>query len=553
MRQAFSTSITSPNRKRCNAKSAYIRFTCNLFAVLLLLTSGLYTSAAARAGTETGDSGYSTEKAVEYADSCFKKSGNTYKPNPNPKYGMELCAGYVSQCLAAGGMAMSDEWYWKSKTDSSDSWRVSKKLFTYLKNAGYQVNYSPTASQINTGDVIFYWTNGGWGHVAICVGKTEDGTPMVNAYNDPHYHFTYWTMGYKTCSVAMENKVATPVITEAAAKDGKKITLACDTEDATIYYTTDGKTPTDASQEYTEPFTLKKNATIMAFAVYEDYADSSVSQKEIDVLKTLEDGLYYLNTENTSISLGIQNSSKKENITASLMAKNEQYNRKFSLAYKGSGKYTITLLHSGYALSEAAEIAAGGLKTDSAAEKKETENDSDKQTVLHTVTQKKLKGDSSQQWTIAYSSSKKYTVKNAKSSAYLSVGDTIKSGVAAYTINKAESTGQNWRFDQATTSTLKLSQETAPTTLKKGEAFTIRGTLTSNYKIQSVRIQIINEKDKVVTSALSVPNATSYSLKNLDEKIRFGELKKGKYIYRITAFDSSKEVKTLKNKSFKVK
>lgn len=550
MRQALLKSITAPRKIQYPTKPDYIRCTCNLLTVLMLFICSLFISSTAHAET---DSGFSTEKAVEYADSCFKKSGNTYKPNPNAQYGMELCAGYVSQCLAAGGMAMTDEWYWKSKADSSDSWRVSKKLFTYLKNAGYKVNYSPTDAQINTGDIIFYWTNGGWGHVAICVGKTEDGTPMVNAYNEPHYHFTYWTMGYKTCSIAMENKVAAPVITETAVKEGKKITLTCDTEDANIYYTTDGQTPSDASQEYIEPFTLKKNATVMAFAVYEDYADSIVSQKEIDVLKTLEDGLYYLNTENTSIALGIQDSSKKENVSASLMAKNEQYNRKFSLTYKGKGKYSITLLHSGFALSEAAEITAGGLKTDSATEKKESEKASDKPTILHTVAQKKPKSDSSQEWTIAYNTSKKYTVKNAKSSAYLSVGDTIKSGVAAYTTNKTESTGQNWKFEQATTSTLKLSQATAPSTLKKGEAFTIRGTLTSNYKIQSVRIQIINEKSKTVASALSAPNATSYSLKKLDEKIRFGELKKGKYIYRVTAFDSSKEVKTLKNKSFKVK
>lgn len=551
MRQAFSHFITTPGKSRRQRGIRPVFTTgCNLFILLLLLTYSPFANATAQAET---DSGFSTEKAVEYADSCFKKSGNTYKPNPNEKYGMELCAGYVSQCLAAGGMAMNEDWYWKSKTDSSDSWRVSKKLFTYLKDAGYQVNYSPTASQINTGDVIFYWTNGGWGHVAICVGKTEDGTPMVNAYNDPHYHFTYWTMGYKTCSIAMKNRVAAPVITETAAKNGKKITLSCDTENAAIYYTIDGKTPSDTSEIYIEPFTLKKSATVSAFAVYDDYADSSVTQKEIDVLKTLEDGLYYLNTENNSISLGIEDSSKKENVAASLMAKSEQYNRKFSLAYKGNGKYTITLLHSGYALSEAAEIAAGGLKTDSSTDKKEAEKDSDTQAVLHTVTQKKPKSDSSQQWTIAYNSGKKYTVKNAKSSSYLSVGDTIESGAAAYTTNITESTGQNWKFEEATTSTLKLSQATAPSTLKKGEAFTVRGTITSNYKIQSVRIQIINEKDKVVTSALSAPNTTTYSLKKLDEKIRFGELKKGKYIYRITAFDSSKEVKTLKNKSFKVK
>ena len=104
--------------------------------------------------------------------------------------------------------------------------------------------------------------------MAICVGKTSEGTPMVNAYNDPHYHFTYWTMGYKTCVVSMECKTATPEITESLTVGGKKISLTCDTSDADIYYTTNGKKPTLSSKKYTKAFKLTSNAKVEALAAY---------------------------------------------------------------------------------------------------------------------------------------------------------------------------------------------------------------------------------------------------------------------------------------------
>ena len=113
----------------------------------------------AQAQAKPGDP-YSSDKAAAYADSCFKKVGNKHKKNPNKKYGEELCAGYVSQCLKEGGMSMDETWCWKGINKTTEAWRLSKRLFTYLKNSGYKVTYSPSASDVQKGDVVFYWTNG---------------------------------------------------------------------------------------------------------------------------------------------------------------------------------------------------------------------------------------------------------------------------------------------------------------------------------------------------------------------------------------------------------
>ena len=49
-------------------------------------------------------------------------------------------------------------------------------------------------------------------------------------------------------------------------------------DDARVYYTTDGSTPTSASTLYTQPFTLSATTTVKAIAV-KDSISSSVSTK----------------------------------------------------------------------------------------------------------------------------------------------------------------------------------------------------------------------------------------------------------------------------------
>ena len=56
--------------------------------------------------------------------------------------------------------------------------------------------------------------------------------------------------------------------------------ISCDTEGATIYYTTDGSAPTTASSVYTAPIAVGGNhtsKTLSAFAVKEKMSDSAVA------------------------------------------------------------------------------------------------------------------------------------------------------------------------------------------------------------------------------------------------------------------------------------
>ncbi len=136
---------------------------------------------------------------------------------------------------------------------------------------------------------------------------------------------------------------------------------------------------------------------------------------------------------------------------------------------------------------------------------------------------------------------------------------SLSAGTYTYRVTakdaKQTSTLVNRQFEvvkKPSTSTLKITSYNFPTSIKKGKGFSIKGTIKSNKKISSVKVQVVNSSGKAVLSASAKPKAKSYNIKKLDKKVKFGKLKKGTYSYRVIAKDS-KQTLTLVNKSFTVK
>ena len=69
--------------------------------------------------------------------------------------------------------------------------------------------------------------------------------------------------------VATKDRPATPIITPNAGmvEVGTNVSLSCFTQDAIIYYTTDGSTPTEDSYEYISEITLEEDTIIKAVAI----------------------------------------------------------------------------------------------------------------------------------------------------------------------------------------------------------------------------------------------------------------------------------------------
>lgn len=73
---------------------------------------------------------------------------------------------------------------------------------------------------------------------------------------------------------------ATPTFSTVAAQNGADIlTLNDSTSGATIYYTTDGSTPTTSSIQYFAPFLVDANITVKAIATAKGYTSSTVASQ----------------------------------------------------------------------------------------------------------------------------------------------------------------------------------------------------------------------------------------------------------------------------------
>ena len=101
-------------------------------------------------------------------------------------------------------------------------------------------------------------------------------------------------------------------------------------------------------------------------------------------------------------------------------------------------------------------------------------------------------------------------------------------------------------------STLSIKSVRAPGSIRQGRPYSIRGVISSNNNISSVTVRVRKITGKTVLSSSRTPKAKTFNIIDIDEDIRFGTLKKGRYTYQVIASDGKRTL-TLVNKQFKVK
>ena len=102
---------------------------------------------------------------------------------------------------------------------------------------------------------------------------------------------------------------ASPVI----AYEGNRITIGKERDGDAVYYTLDGSVPTRESIPYTSPFEVGHNCVVKAFAVRNDYFDSSVAELEVDWFKVATP-IFSVSGTTLSISCATANASIYYNI-----------------------------------------------------------------------------------------------------------------------------------------------------------------------------------------------------------------------------------------------
>ena len=86
-------------------------------------------------------------------------------------------------------------------------------------------------------------------------------------------------------TVSEQPTAATPTFTPNGGEfiTAQTVSISCTTNNATIYYTTDGSIPDENSTEYTSPITVNSTTTIKAIAVADGYQNSTVGQATITI------------------------------------------------------------------------------------------------------------------------------------------------------------------------------------------------------------------------------------------------------------------------------
>lgn len=160
------------------------------------------------------------------------------------------------------------------------------------------------------GDVIGYRTTkaGSWGHIAVVKAVSSSSITIYHAASGSVRQDTWklnandlpkgWGSGYfnnKSSGITLYrcrkvtsavNVTSVPVISTSNYPGGVSVSLSSATSGATIYYTTNGSTPTVSSTKYSGAFNLTSSATVKAIAVKSGMTTSGVASKAITVSKT---------------------------------------------------------------------------------------------------------------------------------------------------------------------------------------------------------------------------------------------------------------------------
>lgn len=140
----------------------------------------------------------------------------------------------------------------------------------------------------------------------IEAGDAIDVIGIIGCYNNPQLRVAY-AADVVLHQTPME-QVATPTFNpvEGTYTEAQDVEIACTTEGATIYYTTDGTDPTENSTVYTEAIAISETTTVKALAVKEGMNNSEIASAiyTITITPPVQETSYTLITHNNALIAG---------------------------------------------------------------------------------------------------------------------------------------------------------------------------------------------------------------------------------------------------------
>ena len=198
----------------------------------------------------------------------------------------------VSKNCTIKAIAVKDGYESSSVASYSIDWfKVATPTFGYS-------NLQLTISTVTSGATIYYTTNGSTPTTSStrytgAISLTSDCTVKAIAVKDDYTNSDVATYSFVksnyTCQAPQISRNGT----------GNQIVMTCATSGASIYYTTDGTTPTQASVRYTGAITFDHNQTIRAVAIKDGMFNSSQTQFSVDWFKVATPTFSYSNLKLT--------------------------------------------------------------------------------------------------------------------------------------------------------------------------------------------------------------------------------------------------------------
>ncbi len=192
---------------------------------------------------------------------------------------MQWSATYVTMTNEKGSGTKVTNYYPGTSGKSYTSTRFYTNNTLTITPSGKQITtivFTATSASYATALEGSTWTNA----TAVAEGSTvtvtaTDGESAVSAVIGGTCGFTAVTVNYTNID---PTKPATPTFTPAAGTytSVQNVEIECATAGATIYYTTDGSTPSSSSTEYSSAITVDATQTIKAIAI-KDAKSSSVA------------------------------------------------------------------------------------------------------------------------------------------------------------------------------------------------------------------------------------------------------------------------------------
>ena len=172
---------------------------------------------------------------------------------------------------------------WSAAGDASD-WKPEATLLTAPTiNFDSEANtFSISYDLIPTGFTILYTTDDSEPTIGGATTSTYSGSPVpvTGSYKVKAVVARYGMVLTEVATKAVgPEPCATPVITFDYTTS--KVSISCTTPSSTIYYTTDGSTPTASSTPYSTPFSVISPTTIKAIATHATKPISDVAELAI--------------------------------------------------------------------------------------------------------------------------------------------------------------------------------------------------------------------------------------------------------------------------------